>query len=182
MRFPPFKRWHGLALAGLALIFLYGVNIYFMENISPPIQRGLRHWMIIIPGLAGLVWSLKLKDGRHFWLWVFLLPLLAGVLIGLPLSRYRQGLAVLWLPWAAVFLCALGNNWFHNRRAFWLMISALIMGWVACLTVFARTPRSRYERPMEYHLMISAYEQEGQTDQAEKWKQLFRKKFPGQEP
>jgi hypothetical protein len=158
------------------------INIYFLENLSPPIRWGLKHWMIIIPGLGGLALSLRLKDRRHFWLWVLLLPLLAGVLIGTPLSRYRQSLALLWIPWAAFFLAALGKNIRGNRRAALGMAIALILGWTACLTVFNRTSKNEYERPGEYHTMIVFYEQQGQTEQAEKWKQLFREKFPGQEP
>jgi len=158
------------------------LNIYFLENLSTPVRWGLKHWMIIIPGLGGLVLSLRLKDRRHFWLWLLFLPLLAGVLVGTPMSRYRQSLALFWIPWAAFFLVTLWTHFRGNRRAVLVMASALVMGWTACLTVFNRTPKSEYERPGEYQTMILYYEQQGQADQAEKWKQLFREKFPGQEP
>jgi 4-amino-4-deoxy-L-arabinose transferase-like glycosyltransferase len=158
------------------------LNLYFMENISPPVRWGLKHWMVIVPGLGGLILSLRLKDRRQFWFWLLFLPLLAGVLIGTPLSRYRQSLALLWIPWAAIFLVALWKHFHQNRRTFWIMMSALVAGWAACLTVFNRTPRSEYERPGEYRMMIQFYEHADQTEQAEAMKRLFREKFPGQEP
>jgi len=158
------------------------LSIYFLGYLSPPVRWGLKHWMIIIPGLGGLALSLRLKDRRHFWLWLLFLPLLAGVLVGTPMSRYRQSLALFWIPWAALFLVTLWTHFPGNRRAGLVMASALVLGWTACLTVFNQTPKSEYERPGEYHTMVLYYEQQGQTDQAEKWKQLFREKFPGQEP
>ena len=127
--------WSFLKLEALKAISLFdpyepsdNVNIYFMESLSPPIRWGLKHWMIIVPGVGGLVLSLRLKDRRHFWLWVLLLPLLAGVLIGTPVSRYRQSLALLWIPWAAFFLVALGRNFHQNRRIAWMMVIALVLG------------------------------------------------------
>ena len=160
------------------------VNIYFMESLSPPIRWGLKHWMIIIPGLGGLILSLcrRRKNRSGFWLWILLPPLLAGVLIGAPLSRYRQSLVLLWIPWAALFLVTLWTNFSRNRRAALGMASALVLGWAACLTVFDRTPRSEYERPGEYRMIIQFYERAGQRDQADAMKRLFRQKFPGQEP
>jgi hypothetical protein len=103
-------------------------------------------------------------------------------LIGSPLSRYRQSLALLWIPWAALFLVALWSHFPRNRRAFGTMLAALVLGWAACLTVFARMPKSEYERPGEYRMIILFYERAGQTEQAEAMKRLFREKFPGQEP
>jgi 4-amino-4-deoxy-L-arabinose transferase-like glycosyltransferase len=158
------------------------LNIYFLGNISPPVRWGLKHWMLIIPGVGGLILTLRANDRRHLWLWLLFLPLLAGVLIGTPLSRYRQSLALLWIPWAAVFLVALGKNFRQNRQAFWVMLSALIAGWAACVTVFNRTPQSEYERPGEYLTMIQFYVDQGRPDEAEKMRRLFREKFPGQEP
>jgi 4-amino-4-deoxy-L-arabinose transferase-like glycosyltransferase len=181
--------WSFLRLQALKAISLFdpyepcdNLNIYFMENISPPVRWGLKHWMLIIPGVGGLILSLRSKGRRQVWPWVLFVPLLAGVLLGAPLSRYRQSLALLWLPWAAVFMVALGRSYFQNRRAFWSMASALVVGWAACLTVFARTPKSEYERPGEYRMIIMFYERAGQTAPAEAMKRLFREKFPGQEP
>jgi len=158
------------------------LNYYFLENISPPVRWGLRHWMIIIPGLGGLALTLRSKDGRHFWLWLLFLPLAAGVIVGTPMSRYRQTLALCWIPWAACFLVAMWTDWPRNRRRVGVMAGALVLGWTACLTVFNRTPRSEYERPGEYETMILFYEQEGLPDQAERWKELFHEKFPGLNP
>jgi len=158
------------------------LNIYFMETISPVVRWGLTHWLLIVAGVGGLMLSLWRKDRRQFWLWLMFVPLVAGVLIGPPLSRYRQSLALLWLPWAALLLVALWDNLRRNRRAFLVMVAGLVAGWLACLTVFNRTPKSEYERPGEYRMMIQFYERAGQLDQAEAMKRLFREKFPGQEP
>lgn len=181
--------WSFLRLQALKAMSLFdpyepcdNLNIYFMENISPPVRWGLKHWMLIIPGLGGLILTLRSKDRRHLWLWLLFLPLLAGVLIGAPLSRYRQSLALLWLPWAAVFLVTLWKHFSQNRRTAWVLLSALILGWAACLTVFNRTPRSEYERPGEYRMIILFYERAGQTEKADAMKRLFREKFHGQEP
>jgi 4-amino-4-deoxy-L-arabinose transferase-like glycosyltransferase len=181
--------WSYLRLQALKAMSLFdpyepcdNLNIYFMETISPPVRWGLKHWMLIVPGVGGLILSLRAKERRHFWLWLLFVPLLAGVLIGTPLSRYRQTLALLWLPWAAIYLVALWRNFNQNRRSFWDLLIALIVGWAACLTVFNRTPKSEYERPGEYRMMIRFYERAGQLEQADAMKRLFREKFPGQEP
>ena len=181
--------WSFLRLQTLKAMSLFdpyepcdNLNIYFMESLSPPVHWGLRHWMIIIPGVGGLLLSLRSRDRRHFWLWLLFLPLLAGVLIGTPMSRYRQSLGMFWIPWAALFLLTFWTNLRGNRRAALVMGSALVLGWTSCLTVFNRTPKSEYERPGEYRMIILFYEQRGQLEQAEEMKQLFREKFPGQEP
>ena len=181
--------WSVLHLETLKLVSLFdpyepcdNLSIYFMENISPPIQWGLRHWMIIVPGVGGLILSLRARDRRHFWLWLLLVPLLAGVMIGTPLSRYRQSLVILWIPWAAFFLVTLWKTFNQNRRAASIMLVAVLLGWTGCLTVFSMVPKSQYERPWEYSMAITVYERMGQADKAEEMKQLFRQKFPGQEP
>jgi 4-amino-4-deoxy-L-arabinose transferase-like glycosyltransferase len=157
------------------------MSVYFMENFSPPVKWGLRHWMLIVPGVAGLILSLRFKDKRHFWLWLIFAPLLVGVLIGTPISRYRQSLMILWIPWAAYFLITTWRAFYQNRRLAWTLVIAVVLGWAACLTVFARVPKTQYERPWEYLIAISVYRDEGQTDKAEAMKQLFREKFPDQE-
>ncbi len=158
------------------------VSIYFVENISPPVRWGLKHWMIIIPGVAGMMMGVALGNRRHFWLWVLLFPLLAGVLMGIPLSRYRQSLALLWIPWAACFLVAFWEKLQQNRRIALVMASGLVLGWTACLTVFSRVPRNEYERPAEYHMAENVYEDMGQPDKVEQMKRLIHEKFPGEEP
>ncbi len=181
--------WSLLHLETLKLASLFdpyepcdNLSIYFMENISPPIHWGLRHWMIIVPGVGGLILSLRTKDRRHFWLWLLLIPLLAGVMIGTPLSRYRQSLVILWIPWAAFFLVTLWKAFNQNRRAAWIILFAALLGWTGCLTVFSLVPSSQYERPGEYSMAITVYGRMGQADKAGEMKQLFRQKFPGQEP
>ena len=158
------------------------MSVYFMENFSAPVKWGLRHWMVIVPGVAGLILSVYLKDRRHFWLWLLLMPLLAGVLIGTPASRYRQSLMILWIPWAAYFLVTLWRLFSTNRRLAWTFAVAAVLGWTACTTVLARVPKAQYERPAEYIIAISLYENSGQTDKAVAMKELFHQKFPGQEP
>jgi hypothetical protein len=181
--------WSFLRLEVLKALSLFdpyepcdNLNIYFLGNISPPVRWGLKHWMLIVPGVGGLILSLRSKDRRHFWLWLLFLPLLAGVLVGVPLSRYRQSLALLWIPWAACFLVTLWQTFPQNRRLAWGLVAGLVLGWAACLTVFDWTPRDKYERPNDYRTMIVLYERQGQTVQAEKMRRLFREKFPGQEP
>jgi 4-amino-4-deoxy-L-arabinose transferase-like glycosyltransferase len=154
------------------------LSLYFMATISPPVHWGLRHWMVIVPGLGGLALSLHLKDRRHFWLWLMLAPLLAGMVLGTPVSRYRQSLLVLWLPWAAFFLVTWWTKVSQNRRWAWGIACATVLGWTACLTIFARIPRNQYERPFEYIAAIWIYEDEGQSDKAEAMKHLFHQKFP----
>jgi hypothetical protein len=154
------------------------LSIYFMENISPPVRWGLRHWMIIIPGVGGLILSLLAKDRRHFWLWLLLVPLLAGVMIGTPLSRYRQSLVILWIPWAAYFLVTWWKSLNENRHQAWTMAFIVFLGWISCVTVFARFPRNLYERPWEYSYSVTVYQNMGQPDKAEEMRQLLNKKFP----
>lgn len=158
------------------------MSIYFMENFSAPVKWGLRHWMVIVPGVAGLILSLGLKDQRHFWLWLMFVPLFAGVFVDAPLSRYRQSLMILWIPWAAYFLVTLWRMFFQNRRLALPLAIATVLGWTACITVFARVPKDQYERPWEYLIAISVYENAGQTDKAAAMKQLFHQKFPGLNP
>ena len=110
------------------------------------------------------------------------MALLAGVLIGTPVSRYRQSLMILWIPWAAYFLVTLWRLFSTNRRLAWTFAVAAVLGWTACTTVLARVPKAQYERPAEYLIAISLYENSGQTDKAAAMKELFHQKFPGQEP
>jgi hypothetical protein len=154
------------------------LSLYFMEKISPPVHWGLKHWMIIVPGLGGLALSLLLRDRRHFWLWLMLVPLLAGVVLGTPVSRYRQSLVVLWLPWAAFCLRWWWTMLSQNRGNAWGIACAALVGWTACLTIFARIPANQYERPFEYGVAIRVYLNEGQADKAAGMKQLFHQKFP----
>lgn len=157
------------------------MSIYFMENFSAPVKWGVKHWMVIVPGIAGLILSLRLKDRRHFWLWFLLMPLLAGVLINTPFSRYRQSLMIVWIPWAAYFLVTLWRLFPTNRRLAWTFAIATVLGWTACTTVLAKVPKTDYERPAEYLFAIRLYEDAGQTEKAGAMKALFHQKFPGED-
>ena len=158
------------------------VNVYFMGYISPPVRWGLPHWMVIVPGLAGLVLGVVRGRRQHFWLWLLLLPILASVLMGPPMSRYRQGLMVLWMPWAAYFLWALWGDCRARRRAAITKTAILVLGWAACLTVFAREPKNRYESSLDYRMAAQLYEKAGDTARAAEMHQLLREKFPGEKP
>ena len=154
------------------------VNLCFFERISPTVKWGLRHWMIITPGLGGLFLSLYRRDVRHTWLWLFLPIMLANVLIGLPLSRYRQFVMVLWIPWAAYFLVELLRSIRQERRLAGILAGFLAIGWTLSLGPLARTPPEAYDRTTEYLLSVSIYETLGQTENAEKMKTLVRERFP----
>ena len=180
---PNFWSWFGLQWDKALSLFdpyepIDNVNLCFFERISPTVKWGLRHWMIITPGLGGLFLSLYRRDVRHTWLWLFLPIMLANVLIGLPLSRYRQFVMVLWIPWAAYFLVELLRSIRQERRLAGILAGFLAIGWTLSLGPLARTPPEAYDRTTEYLLSVSIYETLGQTENAEKMKTLVRERFP----
>jgi hypothetical protein len=123
------------------------------------------------------------RDRAHFWLWLFLPILLASVLVGVPVSRYRQGLALLLIPWAACFFthlvdCARTGQF----RAAGLMAAGLVVGWSLSLGPLARHPRQQYERPTEYEIAIYVYEKLGDQAKANATRELIRQKFPNYKP
>lgn len=153
------------------------VSMYYLESISPLVKWGLKHWMIIVPGLAGFIWSVRRKDRRHFWLWVFFPLALLTVLLSVPLSRYRQPLALWWIPWAACFVVALVGCWKAQPRRAAVLAASVAVGWLLCLGPLARQPRSAYERPHEYRLAAQIYLQLGQPEKADEMETLLRKRF-----
>lgn len=153
------------------------VSFYYMESISPLVKWGLKYWMIIVPGLAGFIWSVHRKDRRHFWLWVFFPLALLTVLLSVPLSRYRQPLALWWIPWSACFAVALFESWKVRPRRATVLAASVTVGWLLCLGPLARHPKSAYDRPTEYRLAAQIYLQLGQPEKADEMETLLRKRF-----
>src|SRR6185436_19245562 len=147
------------------------VNLTFVEGISPLAKYGLQHWMLIVPGIAGLVLRLLYREKPHFWLWILLPLLLAGVLVGLPLSRYRQVLMILWIPWAAYLITELVFPIVPMRpRAQIILGGLLIGGWLVCTGPMAQHPK--YDRPTEYLWSYYIYRELGETNKMQQATEL----------
>ena len=153
------------------------VSLYYIEKISPLVRLGVKHWMILVPGLGGLILSLCWRDRRHFWLWILFPLTLASVLVSLPLSRYRQPLALWWIPWTAFFIVSIIRMAAIQPRQAGGLAAAVVAGWILCLGPLARHPRSAYDRPAEYKMALRVYEKLGQEDKAEAMRTLLREKF-----
>lgn len=155
------------------------INVYYVEKISPLVRWGIKHWMIFTPGLIGLFLSLWQRDRRHWPLWLMLIASLAGVFITAPFSRYRQSLALFWIPWAAYALVILLESARHQapRRAAMIAI-AMITGWILSLGPLARCPKDKYERSLEYIKSLDYYSALGQTNKVEETRAFIRATFP----
>lgn len=149
-------------------------SFYFMERMSPIVRFGLKYWMILVPGMAGLVLSVLRRDRRHSWLWLLLPVLVAGLLIGMPMSRYRQILAVIFIPSATYFFWWLVFAIKQAPRQAMLGGAMALAGWVLCLGVFSRVPKEDYERPFDYLLAADIYERNGNHKEAEAMKDIAR--------
>jgi hypothetical protein len=139
--------------------------------------------MIITPGLIGLLISLFRRDTRHWPLWIVLPALLGAIVIAVPLSRYRQALTVLWIPWAVYFAFRLVQ---YTQQREWPRVAALTsclaVGWALSLGPLSRCPPDRRDRPSEYLLSIDLYQRLGQPDEAERMKKILRDEFPKFQP
>ena len=180
---PSFASWFRLQCNKALSVFdpyepIDNVNLYFFGHISPLVSFGLRHWTVLIPGLGGLLLSLSRRNLRHAWLWLFLPVLMANLLIAQPMSRYRQFLMVLWIPWAAYFLLELIKAIRSDRRLACVMAGLLVAGWTACLGPLARVPPKEYDRPVEYSFAARIYENLGDTERANEMREIVREKFP----
>jgi hypothetical protein len=180
---PNFASWFRLQFNKMLSLFdpyeqIDNMNLCFFGRISPFVNFGLRHWMILIPGIGGLLLSLSRRDIRHAWLWLLLPVLMANLLIGQPLSRYRQFLMVLWIPWAAYFLVEMIKAVRCERRLAGLMGGLLVAGWAACLGPLAKVPPKAYDRPAEYLLAADIYEKLGDAERANEMREIVREKFP----
>jgi 4-amino-4-deoxy-L-arabinose transferase-like glycosyltransferase len=177
--------WGWIELQGRKLLSLFdpyespdNLSFYFLATISPMVRFGLQYWMILVPGIAGIALSVRQRRGSHLWLWLFLPITLAGVLVGVPVSRYRQSLAILLIPWAAGFLVQVMEV---GRRREWRRVAgwgvAVLAGWLLVLGPLARQPRREYERPYEYQVSADIYRTLGQEGKCREMEGLIREKF-----
>jgi hypothetical protein len=144
-----------------------------VERISPVVKWGLKHWMIITPGLGGLLLGILRRDKRHWPLWVLMPVMLATVIVGVPLSRYRQFLMVLWIPWAACFFVqVIAYAREKQTRKVIFMSLFLLTGWTLSLGPLARCPRDLYERSAEYNIAAQIYQKFNQPDKARRMKEI----------
>jgi len=144
------------------------------------VRFGLPHWLIFIPGLGGLLLGLWKRDRRQGWFWIFFACLLGSLLFTTVLSRYRQSLAILWIPWAAWFLVAC---WDALQRKSFLKFSAaalfLLLGWWFCLQPHPYfRPEHAYYRSTEYRLAAVIYEKRGRPDKAQESLDKLRQRMP----
>ncbi|MBV9463087.1 MAG: glycosyltransferase family 39 protein [Verrucomicrobiae bacterium] len=164
--------WIGLQIRKAAALFdpyeaPDNLSLYYLGEITPFVRFGLPHWLLIVPGLGGLALALRRRDRRHAWLGIFGIVLAASVALGPILSRYRQALAVLWIPWAASFLLVLFDAARANQKKRLGWGAALtILGWLLCLgPLRVRNPDS-YFRATEYRLAAKIYDLRGDRARA----------------
>ena len=154
------------------------VSFYFLERISPTVRFGLKYWMILVPGVAGIALSFVQRDRRHAWLWVIFPMLLAGILMGMPMSRYRQILAIILIPSAIHFFAWFWIAATQNPRRAVLIGAATVMGWALCLGPLSRVPKDRYERAFDYIIAANIYANAGRLQESEAMKNIVREQFP----
>jgi 4-amino-4-deoxy-L-arabinose transferase-like glycosyltransferase len=153
------------------------LSLYYLADISPFVRWGFPHWLILIPGLGGFLLGLWKRDRRQGWMWLFLFCLLANLLLTTVLSRYRQSLALLWIPWAGYFLSILFKAYLQKSH-FKLAAACLFLlaGWWTCLKPLAIRPPKTYHRSTEYRLAAVIYEKRGRPDKARESLEKLRKK------
>ena len=107
----------------------------------------------------------------------FLLCLLSTLLATVVLSRYRQSLALLWIPWAAYFSVSLWK-WVEKRQIVRVAVAVLFLaaGWWLCLEPLALRPRQTYFRSTEYRLAAVIFEKHGRPDKARESLELLKKR------
>jgi 4-amino-4-deoxy-L-arabinose transferase-like glycosyltransferase len=151
------------------------VNLYYMQLISPVVRYGFPHWLIIIPGICGLMLSLKRYHKRHFWLLVFFVCLFANLIIFSSISRYRQSLCIFWIPWMAYYLHSLPNEFSRNRLVAIMLVLLLPIGWLLCIYISPqRLPWTLY-RPTEFELSAKIYQAMGDNNRAQAELELYKK-------
>jgi len=155
------------------------LSMYFVATISPVVRFGLKYWMILVPGLAGVLLSAWRREPAEMWLWIFLPVVVASVFIGVPTSRYRQSLMIFFIPFAACFVAWL---WSRLREREYPKVAfaaaALLVGWGLVLGPFARQPRRQYERAAEYLMAGWVYQQLGDEQRSKEMLDLVRRRFP----
>lgn len=159
------------------------LSFYFVATISPVVRFGLRYWMILPLALAGLYLSIRRRERKHIWIWIFLPLFGLSLFVGVPLSRYRQSLAVLFIPLAAYLLASL-NEWLRRRdfRKAIFCGAAIVVAWILVLGPLSRQPRALYERPAEYIVSANIYHQLGDEQRARAMIDFVRQRFPGALP
>jgi len=178
--------WGWMKLQLLKLLSLFdpyespdNLSCYFVAHVSPVVRFGLRYWMLLPLALAGLCLSISRCDRTHVWIWLFLPSLLCSVLFGIPLSRYRQSMMVVFIPLAAYSL-VIFSGWIRRRdfRAASAYALSVLIGWGLMLGPLAREPRSQYERVQEYVFSAQIFHMLGQAQNEEAMLNLVRQKFP----
>lgn len=155
------------------------VSLPFMGQFSPIVKWGIQYWMIITPGLIGLIISLVQRDTRHWPLWIILPALIGAIAVAIPLSRYRQAFAVLWIPWGVYLAFRLYR---HFQQKEWPRMAVLVLllftGWGLSLGPFSICPRQFYDRPTEYAVSVTVYRKLNRPNDAERMQQILRERFP----
>ena len=155
------------------------LSFYFVAHISPVVRFGLRYWMLVPPGLAGLCLGIWRRDRGHFWIWVLLPVFVISLLMGIPVSRYRQVLMLFLMPCAAYFLVFLKDLYRQGKlRTLGYGFLALLAGWISVLGPLARQPRERYERASEYLVSAQIYHQLGDAKSEQAMREVIRQRFP----
>lgn len=155
------------------------ISIAFMERFSPLVRFGWKHWMLITPGLCGALLSLVKRDTRHWLHWMLLPCLVAPLLIALPLSRYRQTLALLWIPWAVYFAAwVLQQMQQRQWKSVASVLAAVVVGWALSLGPLSRCPAAFRDRPNEYELAAQVYDRMHQPENAAEMRQIAKRLTP----
>ena len=143
------------------------------------VRFGLQYWMVLPVALAGLYLSIHRREPAHLWIWVVLPILLCSLLFGVPISRYRQSMMVVFIPLAAYSLATL-SDWIRRRdfRAASVYGLGVLVGWSLMLGPLARHPRSQYERVQEYVFSAQIFHMLGQTENEQAMLNIVRQRFP----
>lgn len=159
------------------------ISCYFVAHVSPVVRFGLRYWMVLPAALAGLYLSIRRREKAHLWIWVFLPILLCSLLLGTPISRYRQSMMVVFIPLAGYFVATF-SEWIRRRdfRAAAVYGLGVLMGWGLMLGPLARHPRSQYERVQEYIFSAQIFHMLGQSQNEQAMLSVVRQKFPDMLP
>ena len=180
-----FYGWSKLQLYKLRALFdpyesPDNLSFYFVAHISPLVRFGLRYWMILPLGLAGLFQSVWRRERAHLWLWVLFPIFFVSMFVGIPLSRYRQSLMIFLIPLAAYFLTLVANFVRqHNYRSAVISVLAVALGWALILGPLSRQPRAQYERRLEYLFTAQIWYRLGDVKKEHAAEDLIRQKFPG---
>jgi len=179
--------WGWLRLQFLKFLSLFdpyespdNLSFYFVRHISPLVRFGLRYWMILPLGLAGLVLGIWKRERTHIWIWLLLPIFFVNLFVGIPLSRYRQSVMIFFVPLAAYFLSQLAAS--IERRDFRSAlygVVAVCAAWALILGPLSRQPRAEYERRLEYLFSAQIFYRLGDQQREKAAEDEIRQKFPG---